>query len=145
MFRDIGCRKKGCLDYILRCDGLEGEVGLDFSDIKACWEAQRDLERILEMEEIMWHKKSRIQWLKEGDQNTKFFHKMASIRRSINHIHSLRIGDEMEENVEVIKAYTEEYFMKQFREDRPLRPKVDGLSLSRLGEDQVVWLEIPFD
>lgn len=120
-------------------------MGLDSSDIAVRREAQRDLERIIEMEKIMWCQKSRIQWLKERDQNTKFFHKMTSIRRSINHIHSLRIGDDIEENVEVIKAYTEKYFMKQFREDMPLRPKVDGLSLPQLGEDQAVRLERPFD
>lgn len=145
MFGDIGSKKKACLENIQRWDSQEGEMGLDSSDVVDRREAQRDLERILEMEEILWRQKSRVQWLKEGDQNTKFFHKMASIKRSINHIHCLKVGDEMVEDVEDIKTQMEDYFINQFGEHRPLRPKVDGLPLPRLGEDQVVWLERPFD
>lgn len=34
-----------------------------------------------------------------------------------------------------------EYFKSLFKDNRPLRPKVDGLSLHQLGEGQVEWLE----
>lgn len=145
VFGNIDSKKKTCLENILRWDSLEGESGLDLNDIVDCREAQRDLERILEMEEIMWRQKSKVQLLKEGDQNTKFFHKMASIRRSINHIHCLKIGDRTVENVDEIKTRLENFFMNQFTEDKPMRPKVDGLSLPRFGEDQTAWLERPFD
>ena len=41
---------------------------------------------ILLMEEISWKLKSRITWLREGNQNTKFFHKSATDRRNRNAI-----------------------------------------------------------
>jgi exonuclease III len=42
-----------------------------------------------EQEEILWRQKSRVQWLKEGERNTKFFHKAMTHRRHINRITQL--------------------------------------------------------
>ena len=44
-------------------------------------------------EEIMWRQRARIQWLAEGDSNTKFFHKKASARKAKNHIMELQRAD----------------------------------------------------
>lgn len=41
-------------------------------------------------EETLWKQKSRIQWLKEGEMNTKFFHRSALDRRSSNRILELK-------------------------------------------------------
>ena len=46
------------------------------------------LERDLQ-EETLWWQKSRVRWLKEGEKNTKFFHKTTVQRRMINQISSI--------------------------------------------------------
>lgn len=46
----------------------------------------RKLEKVLEREEIFWKQKSREQWLREGDRNTKFFHLSTMRHRTYNKI-----------------------------------------------------------
>ncbi|KAL9686475.1 hypothetical protein QQ045_023935 [Rhodiola kirilowii] len=49
----------------------------------------KDIDEWLIREEFMWAQRSRVAWLSEGDNNTKFFHQKANARRRINTINSL--------------------------------------------------------
>ncbi|XP_061359052.1 uncharacterized protein LOC133303192 [Gastrolobium bilobum] len=50
----------------------------------------RELQAILVREELMWFQRSRNQWLKFGDKNSKFFHASAVARRRHNRIVALK-------------------------------------------------------
>ncbi|RYR48918.1 hypothetical protein Ahy_A07g035026 [Arachis hypogaea] len=42
---------------------------------------------------MLWFQKSREQWVRYGDRNTKFFHMQTIIRRKANKIHGLFVSD----------------------------------------------------
>jgi hypothetical protein len=51
------------------------------------------MSEFLSREEIMMKQRSRLDCLKEGDQNTSFFHSKARERAQVNHISALRKED----------------------------------------------------
>lgn len=53
-------------------------------------ELQVELSEWLLRSEILWKKKSRELWLKEGDKNTKFSHLSTIIRRSQHNIEAIK-------------------------------------------------------
>ncbi|CAN1315455.1 Transposon TX1 uncharacterized 149 kDa protein [Linum perenne] len=56
-------------------------------------EIRTELERTLWQESILWLQKSRIQWIKDGDRNTKFFHLSTIGRRNVNFFRGLKRPD----------------------------------------------------
>ena len=65
------------------------------------------VQHLLSLEEISWRQKSRMLCIKEGDNNTKFFHKMANTHKRYNHLSFLEVDgviyeDEVEMAAQVV-------------------------------------------
>jgi hypothetical protein len=56
---------------------------------------QTELWRILEEEEIYWHKRSNQNWLLKGDNNTEYFHRVANGKKRKNMIFQIERGEEL--------------------------------------------------
>ena len=104
-----------------------------------------ELEKNTLLEEICCRQKSRVLWLKEGDKNTKYFHKIANSHRRHNSIRHLTINSELSSDLADIKAQIIEFYTNLYSEDVGRRPLLDGLYFSLISSDEAGWLERPFE
>ena len=74
------------------CDAKEKISILSLEELEARKEAMKEYKKLVLLEEIMWRQKSREMWLKEGDINTSFFHKMVNAHRRRNHVDKIKIN-----------------------------------------------------
>ena len=61
-------------------------------ELEARKEAREEYKKWVLLEEISWRQKSREVWLKEGDRNMGFFHRMSNAHRRRNNVDIIRIN-----------------------------------------------------
>ncbi|GKV27405.1 hypothetical protein SLEP1_g36578 [Rubroshorea leprosula] len=112
--------------------GEKGQLSTqDIDQRKSCF---LDLWKNLKIKESMWQQKSRKMWLKEGDANTKFFHRCAQGRYRRNEILCIHINGEQHTGVAKIKDEVARYFEELFTEEKWERPKLDGIGFNKISE-----------
>lgn len=62
----------------------------DARSVKLYQDESKKLTEIYSQQEIFWRQRSKQLWLRECDQNNKFFHASAKVRRKRNHITTLQ-------------------------------------------------------
>ena len=100
-----------------------------------------DLEKTAMFEEISWRQKFRVLFLKEGDSNTRFFHRMANSNRRNNCIENLMIDGALSSNQDRIANHIEQFYMNLYSEQQVQHPFFDVLDFPRISRDNVDWLE----
>uniref|UniRef100_A0A803PAC2 Reverse transcriptase domain-containing protein n=1 Tax=Cannabis sativa TaxID=3483 RepID=A0A803PAC2_CANSA len=81
---------------------------------------EEELSGLLQKEEVYWQQCSRVTWLKLGDKNTRYFNRMASMRRTTNKILSLqRLDGSWATDTTSILTTIEQYFTNLFQSQFP--------------------------
>ena len=118
-------------DQILPSDALERKTFI-----------QKEMMRLLEEEELYWHKRSNLRWLLEGDNNSEFFHRMANGRKKRNVIVMIEDGDRTIEGNEELLAHPTNCYRNLFGpalwgEDEKVSAEENSVLIQPFFEDEI--------
>ena len=144
VFGRLEVNKNSALQQVEYWDGVESERSLSKGETELKKEAKESFKKWVLMDEIHWRQLSRELWLKEGDRNTGFFHRMANARRKNNSLDIVKInGVWMTEEQEVREGIVNA-FQHLLSEEPGSRANIEGLHLNRLNSSEAKVLELPF-
>ena len=113
-------------------DVKEGEFGLSEVELGERVLLRSQIQNLISLEEVSWRHKSRMLCIKEGDNNTKFFHKVANSRRRYNHISMLEVNGVIYEAKSEMANQAVQFYKNLYMESVEWRPFVEGLKFDQI-------------
>ena len=104
-----------------------------------------ELEIATLLEEISWRQKSRVLCVREGDRNTKFFHRIANSHRRVNSIDRLMVDGVLSSNPTAIVDCISQFYRQFYLEDVAHRPVLDDVDFSSISMEDASWLDRLFE
>jgi len=95
-------------------------------------------------QESAWHQKSRIQWCKLGDKNTRFFHLAATTRQKKNQLTCLEVDGQILSKPIDVKLAVFHFCRNLYSHQNRPRASCSNLEFSRLKPSSSAALELPF-
>ena len=97
-------KKKYLLSELLGLDAKEELLGLSNVEESCRTQVKGDIAALVALEETFWRQKSRALYVKEGDNNTRFFHRLANSHRIANHIRSIEVDGVLYEHGSAVQS-----------------------------------------
>ena len=106
-------KKRRALNDLVLTD-RDGNLGSEINKLR------KEINVLLNSEEIMWHQRAKVYWMNSRDHNTKYFHSKASNRRKKNTIYGiLDENGNLRESIEGIAKIAVSYFEKLYTTSHP--------------------------
>ena len=115
-FGDLAFRKKCLLSELLGLDAREDVSGLSQEDQTCHIQIKGEIAHLASLEEISLRQKSRMLFVKEGDNNTLFFHRVANSHRRTNHIRGIEVDGVLYEDEEEVWSKVVHFYQNLYIE-----------------------------
>ena len=125
-------------------DDLEKEKELSLEEVEETEKARKDYKIWVDMEEVSWRQKFRELWLKEGDRNNGFFHRMANSHRRRNSLMNISINGRRLTKDTKIKEGLVDSFQNLLFASNSWRLPLPDLPFNVIGDEQAAMLEEMF-
>ena len=100
----MALRKKILLTDLMGLDAREESLGLSGEDHLRRIQLKGEIEHLASLEEISWRQKSRALYVNEGDNNTRFFHRLANSHRNANYIKKIKVDGVLYEDEAEVRS-----------------------------------------
>ena len=95
-------------------------------------ESKENYKKWVLLEETHWRQLSREIWLRKGDRNTGFFHRMASAHRRNNSLDRIKINGEWLSEEQEVREGIANAFYQLLSEDTGWKADIGRLQLDRI-------------
>ena len=82
--------------------------------------------------------------MKEGDNSTRFFHRLANSHRRATHISNVEVDGVLYEDEFAVRSQVVQFYQELYTKTDTWRPTVDGLDFACIGEDDRLSIERDF-
>ena len=145
VFGNVNMKELQLLADLSKFDEKEEMVGLSSADRDNRRAVVGELDKLAHLKETSWRQKSRVLWLKEGDNNTQFFHKMANSNRRRNHMGKVEVDGIVHDDAAKIRDKVVSFYEDLYQEKESWRPSLVGLNFHSIGVSESSHLERKFD
>ncbi|KAJ9690749.1 hypothetical protein PVL29_013085 [Vitis rotundifolia] len=144
VFGKVGVNKRLALDKVSYWDNQEWLRTLNEQELEARKEAKEDFKKWVLMEEISWRQKSRETWLKKGDKNTGFFHKMINSNRRRNCLKKIKVNGTWQSEDHDIQRGVVRAYQNLLSDPGGWHPCLNSLEFESIGVEEATRLEQMF-
>jgi hypothetical protein len=144
-FGNVGFKQPQLLGKLKVLNSKECSGGLSSSERDLRGIHLLDLENLAHLETTSWRQKSQVLWLKEGDNNTKFFHKITNSNRRLNFMEKIEVEGTTYHTDSDIREKVIQFYESLYTEQESWRPFVDDLPFSVIDDFDRTLLDSCFE